>query len=382
MTRTSGAAVSSIMGTGRRWYLTRDPGQAPGFNPCKPRCYNMPAGPASRQRCLRRSVPARPLDLSREPAIEYRSLCDARTGGVSHNPPDSLIFHPWPRPPTIRSPVFIPSFALVRPGARDAERAAAQRVAGDRGGGHTLILAPTGPARRSPRSLGAQRADRRRTAKAAAERGADLYISPLKALGNDIHRNLERRSPSWRSVHGGGRDVPRDPRRGADGDTRPSARARMLRKSPHILITTPESLQHPADDGARARDVPRRARGDRRRDPRGGRHEARRASRADPRAARAPVAGDPPQRIGLSATQRPLEEIARFLGGMRCRRCPRRVAGLGRDKVVDCGLVKPMELVGRSPVEDLAQGRRHDLAGGHAARTRTRSARPVRRSSS
>jgi ATP-dependent Lhr-like helicase len=60
------------------------------------------------------------------------------------------------------------------------------------------------------------------------------------------------------------------------------------------------------------------------------------------------LAPDPPQRIGLSATQRPLEEIARFLGG--CEE-PDRFRPV---EIVDCGLVKKMETEIVSPVDDLA----------------------------
>src|SRR5436305_12533476 len=100
-------------------------------------------------------------------------------------------------------------------------------------------------------------------------------------------------------------------------DTPASARARMIRKSPHILITTPESL-HIMLTSVRGRGMFSAVRavivdeihaiaGTKR-----GVHLALTLERLEQ------LCEQPPQRIGLSATQRPLEEIARFLGG--CRR--------------------------------------------------------------
>ena len=84
--------------------------------------------------------------------------------------------------------------------------------------------------------------------------------------------------------------------------------------------------------------------GDRRRDPRGRADQARRAPGADARTARARCVGDPVQRIGLSATQRPLEEVGRFL------------VGTGRDcTVVDTGLRKPLDIQIQVPVDDMTE---------------------------
>ena len=90
----------------------------------------------------------------------------------------------------------------------------------------------------------------------------------------------------------------------------------MRRTPPDILITTPESLYLILTSQAREMLRGRRV-GDRRRDPRRRRDQARRAPRAD---ARAPASAQPThevQRIGLSATQNPLEEVGRFLVGPR-----------------------------------------------------------------
>ena len=168
-----------------------------------------------------------------------------------------------------------------------------------------------------------------------------LYISPLKALNNDIQRNLERPLAELRArFTEAGHEFP-DIRVGVrTGDTPASARARMMRTTPHILITTPESL-HILLTSVRGRgmfsalkavivDEIHAVAGTKR-----GVHLAVTLERLEH------LVGRPLQRIGLSATQRPLDEIARFLVGAReCR-------------IVDCGLVKRTETTIVSPVTDL-----------------------------
>src|SRR6185369_10136970 len=175
-----------------------------------------------------------------------------------------------------------------------------------------------------------------------------LYVSPLKALNNDVQRNLELPLAQLKQrfeEHGG--KFPEIRVAVRTGDTPASARARMLRKTPHILITTPESL-HILLTSVRGRTMFRSLRavivdeihavaGTKR-----GAHLALTLERL------ARLAPDAPQRIGLSATQRPLEEIARFLGGCNTPDTFRPV------EIVDCGLVKKMETEIRSPVDDLA----------------------------
>src|SRR5579862_6563501 len=70
-----------------------------------------------------------------------------------------------------------------------------------------------------------------------------LYVSPLKALNNDVQRNLERPLAELRERFAAvGERLPEIRVGVRTGDTPASARARMIRRSPHILITTPESL--------------------------------------------------------------------------------------------------------------------------------------------
>jgi len=169
-----------------------------------------------------------------------------------------------------------------------------------------------------------------------------LYISPLKALNNDIQRNLERPLAELRERFiAGGKRFPEIRVAVRTGDTPASARARMMRTTPHILITTPESL-HILLTSLRGRgmfsalravivDEIHAVAGTKR-----GAHLALTLERLEH------LVGRPLQRIGLSATQRPLQEISRFLVGAReCR-------------IVDCGLVKQTETAIVSPVPDLS----------------------------
>ena len=200
-------------------------------------------------------------------------------------------------------------------------------------GEHTLILAPTG----SGKTLAAflwgidriwQETRRRRRTKDGKDgcifrrssfvfgRASDLlYISPLKALNNDIERNLRAPLAGIRETATEmGIELP--PLRVAvrTGDTPGSARMAMVKQPPHILITTPESL-YLLLTSPRAREMLRTVRtvivdeihtlvGEKR-----GVHLSLSLERLEH------LAGQRIQRIGLSATVKPLEEAARFLGG-------------------------------------------------------------------
>src|SRR5690348_3068418 len=205
-----------------------------------------------------------------------------------------------------------------------------------------------------------------------------LYVSPLKALNNDVQRNLERPLTELAARFAeAGEKFPEIRVAVRTGDTPASARARMLRKTPHILITTPESL-HILLTSVRGRTMFSALRAvivDEIHAVAGTNRGAHLAVTLERLARLAPEA---PQRIGLSATQRPLEEIARFLGG--CEKGRRsegrkvgRSEGLELDavpdhptsrpsdlpqfrpvRIIDCGLVKKMETHVLSPVPDLA----------------------------
>src|SRR5205823_7353922 len=160
------------------------------------------------------------------------------------------------------------------------------------------------------------------------------YVSPLKALSYDIERNL--RAP-LRGIKGPEVTVGL-----RTGDTPQKERQAMLRRPPDILITTPESLYLMLTSRARETlagvesvivDEIHVMAGSKR-----GSHLALSLERLEA------LAGRPLQRIGLSATQRPLEEIARYLGG-----AGRRV------EIVDAGASKPLDLEVVLPVEDLRE---------------------------
>jgi ATP-dependent Lhr-like helicase len=112
------------------------------------------------------------------------------------------------------------------------------------GGTHTLISAPTGSGKTLAAFLGVIDLLAKQAADGALRDETQvLYVSPLKALSNDIEKNL--RAP----LEGIGREFAAQmlgeaPIRAAvrTGDTPQSERARMRRQPPHILVTTPESL--------------------------------------------------------------------------------------------------------------------------------------------
>ncbi|CAA9246928.1 MAG: Probable ATP-dependent helicase lhr [uncultured Acidimicrobiales bacterium] len=206
-------------------------------------------------------------------------------------------------------------------------------------GDHTLILAPTGSGKTLAAFLWAL--DRLATAGPVVEerkRCRVLYISPLKALTYDVERNL--RAPLVGMEATGVRVGTRT------GDTTEKERRDIHRHPPDILVTTPESLylmltsqvreilasvEHVIIDEIHAVAATKR-----------GAHLALSLERLDR------LCDAPPQRIGLSATQRPLDELARFLGG--------------RDKsvtIVDAGVRKQLDIEVIVPVEDMADlGRR------------------------
>ena len=187
-----------------------------------------------------------------------------------------------------------------------------------RSGEHVLISAPTG----SGKTLAAfliclddlVRAGLETT---LPETTQVLYVSPLKALSNDIHKNLDV-PLSGISALAGDRGLLMPPIRTAvrTGDTPTSERQKMLKHPPHILVTTPESL-FILLTSERSRQALRNVRTvivdeiHAMADDKRGAHLAISLARLDDLVQKAGHAR--PQRIGLSATVRPVETVARFL---------------------------------------------------------------------
>jgi ATP-dependent Lhr-like helicase len=223
-------------------------------------------------------------------------------------------------------------------------------------GDHTLILAPTGSGKTLAAFLWAL--DRLATSpREEPQRGCRvLYVSPLKALTYDVERNL--RAPlAGMALEAERRGATLPPIRVATrtGDTAAADRRDIARHPPDILITTPESLYLMLTSAARevlagvehviVDEIHTMAGGKR------GAHLALSLERLERlgRAAGAPS----PQRIGLSATQRPLELVARFLGGRR-----RAATGEWEPRpvtVVDAGVRKPLDVQVVVPVEDMSE---------------------------
>jgi ATP-dependent Lhr-like helicase len=215
-------------------------------------------------------------------------------------------------------------------------------------GRHTLIHAPTGSGKTLAAflwtldRLAAEPRPESRTVRV-------LYVSPLKALTYDVERNL--RAPLAGIALAAarlGEPAPDITVASRTGDTPSEDRRNIARRPPDILITTPESLYLMLT--SQARDVLKGVEhvivdevhaiaGSKR-----GAHLALTLERLEHLVASGDSGRRPPQRIGLSATQRPLETIARFLGGV----------GPGREvTIVDAGARKPLELQVVVPIEDM-----------------------------
>jgi ATP-dependent helicase Lhr and Lhr-like helicase len=200
-------------------------------------------------------------------------------------------------------------------------------------GEHTLIQAPTG----SGKTLAAflYGIDRLNSTPGAGIRL--VYVSPLKALNYDIERNLRGPLAGLESPLRVGVRT---------GDTSQKERAAMLKDPPDILITTPESLYLLLTSRARENlrgvetlilDEVHAVAGTKR-----GAHLALSVERLERQL------DQPMQRIGLSATQRPLEEIGRFVSGAR----PIRLVDAGVAKELDLQVVVPLEDMRELPSAD------------------------------
>ena len=235
-------------------------------------------------------------------------------------------------------------------------------------GEDVLIAAPTG----SGKTLAAFLVAIDRLLREARGRLPDatrvLYVSPLKALVNDVHANLERPLAEIRAL-AETRDVALSPIRVAlrTGDTTASDRERMLASVPHVLVTTPESLfilltaRRPREllktvstvivDEIHAMVANKR-----------GEHLALSLARLDHLIES--NGGSKPQRIGLSATVKPVGEVAQFLSD--------------RATPIDIGHRREMQLAVEVPQDELGPvgsnelwGDVYDRLAGHIREHRT-----------
>ena len=212
-----------------------------------------------------------------------------------------------------------------------------------RRGADTLIAAPTGSGKTLAAFLTALDELFREGAKGDAlpDEVRVIYVSPLKALSADIHKNLAEPRREIRALaEAMGYPAAKITAAVRSGDTPQSERAAMLRTPPHVLVTTPESL-YLLLTAARSREILKSARAvivdeihavlqSRR-----GAHLALSLERLDH------VCGRKLQRIGLSATQKPIDEVARFLTQRECS-----VIDKGHKRALDLAVEVP-----RSPLE-------------------------------
>ena len=261
-------------------------------------------------------------------------------------------------------PVVSEWFSTTFDGPTDVQTQAWPRI---QSGRHTLIAAPTG----AGKTLAAFLVLLDKLFKQGLEAGnlpdetSVVYVSPLKALSTDIHVNLSvPREGIHHIAEASGLNAPVITTGIRTGDTSASRRAAMVRRPPHILVTTPESL-YLLLTARRSREALRHVQTvivdeihavlpSRR-----GAHLALSLERLEH------VCQSPLQRIGLSATQRPVETVGNFLSG-GADNCT--LVDLGHQRRMDVALElpqSPLEAVMAHEVWAEIYDRIADLASGH-----------------
>ena len=251
---------------------------------------------------------------------------------------------------------FEATFAAPTP----AQTGAWQSIAAGR---NALVVAPTGSGKTLSAFLWSL--DRLATASPPSDklhRCRVLYVSPLKALAVDVERNLRAPLTGIRqTAQRLGEHVPDITVGVRSGDTSAADRRKISTTPPDILITTPESLFLMLTSQAREAlrgvetvivDEVHAVAGTKR-----GAHLALSLERLDE------LLDTPAQRIGLSATVRPIEEVARFLGGAR----PVEVVAPASTKEWDLQVVVPVEDMTELALAQLDEGASDGLSEGSAA---------------
>ena len=225
-------------------------------------------------------------------------------------------------------------------------------------GAHTLIAAPTG----SGKTLAAFFASldqlfREGLDATLADETKVLYVSPLKALSNDIHKNLEEPLAGIRQALTAAENreicVRADVR---TGDTPAAKRQAIVRRPPHILVTTPESmyLLLTSESGRKMLSTVRTLIVDEIHAVVGNRRGSHLALSMERLAA---LVNGRLQRIGLSATQKPIEDVARFLVGTNGLD----ETGHARCAIVNAGYARKMDLAIELPASPLEAVMSHEV---------------------
>jgi len=278
-------------------------------------------------------------------------------------------------PPDLFHPVVARWFAERFGQPTEPQRLGWPEIASGR---NTLIAAPTG----SGKTLAAfmvciDRLLRQKIEGTLADETQVVYVSPLKALSNDIHRNLEvPLAEIGRCAVEAGHAPPALRVMVRTGDTPASQRQAMVKRPPHILVSTPESL-YLLLTSVKGRDMLRTVRTvvvdeihALARDKRGS-HLSLSLERLSALCVR------PPVRIGLSATQRPIDEIARFLVGSNTANSDRASSGTASSdavdsdtaqgepdcRIVDTGHVRRLDLAVEVPPSELSAVCSHETWG-------------------